>query len=139
MENILLGYGLKVYDMSMFKPLYIAKLFNFQSDEISIEELEELDDEDMLDILTFSEGINLQNILEKVAEQSSIIECKYNGVNHCLVFPPMYSWEVTEQLRRLQPNDVIDEIIFLLKPLLQPDYTIDFLLSSFEHIYYENI
>lgn len=139
MENILLGYGLKIENINIFKPLHIARLFNIQSDEISMEELEEMDDEDVLDILTYSEGVTLQSILDKVAEQSSIVQNKYNGANHCLVFSPLYSWEVTDQLKRLQPSDIEDEITFILQPLLKEDVPVEALKHHYGHIYYENI
>lgn len=139
MENILLGYGIKIENINMFKPLHIARLFNIQSDEISMEELEEMDDEDVLDILTYSEGVTLQSILDKVSEQSSIVQNKYNGVNHCLVFSPLYAWEVTDKLRRLQPSDIEDEITFILQPLLKKDFPVKDLKNHYGHIYYENI
>lgn len=139
MENILLGYGIKIENIDIFKPLHIVRLFNIQSDEISMEELEEMDDEDVLDILTYSEGVTLQSILDKVAEQSSIVQNKYNGANHCLVFSPLYSWEVTDQLKRLQPSDIEDEITFILQPLLKDDFPLEYLKNHYGHIYYENI
>lgn len=132
--NTLLGYGAYFKSMEDFNPLPLFDLLSFSYEEISKEELAKLPQEDLWDILTYSAGMTLVGVLQALGGQSSLVEYRYSGVSHSLVYTPKMSWDVSREHRNIQPSDVHDEILFLLKGLIKDPSAI-----AFQHIHTEEL
>lgn len=124
--NTLIGYGTKFKSMEIFKPLPIFDLFSFSYEEITKEELSQMTEEDLWDILTYSEEITLEKLLQKVANKSSLVEYAFTGVLHSIIYSPKMSWDVSQEHKNIQPSDVHDEINYLLEDILKEGITLSF-------------
>lgn len=124
--NTLLGYGSHFKSMEHFRALPLFDLLSFTYEEISKEELSEMPEEDLWDILTYSAGMTLAGVLQALAGKSSLVEYRYTGVSHCLLYTPKMSWDISREHRNIQPSDVHDEIHFLLEGLTKNKDAISF-------------
>lgn len=135
------GYGLVLDDISLFDGKKLAHELGvdleFEDGELTEQEISNLKNEDYFEMLSYVHDMNLEEILEALAEKSDLLE-HGNTVDadtgQVLYYPSKMSWNVPTKHYNLTEQDIKDEIIHILKPVLLDGVDIEELRKSIDYV-----